>query len=157
MQCAVCCAGNIGLLVVDFDETCTEKDTISVLLNAVVEANARTAAAAAAACASGSSVEAADHKNQELSALMKSLSANYIIKQQQLLDRLLPPVQDGPSAAAGAARVYDEQGLRGFCEALSDFDVEMNQVVIDAGALKGECKGCFPCAGGGGGVIVCHW
>lgn len=122
-------AGDIGLLVVDFDDTCTQKDTISVLLNAVVEANARKAAAA---CASGNSQQAADHARQELSGMMKQLSANYISKQQELLDRLLPS-----AAAAAANQPYDEKGLRGFCEALSDFDVEMNQVVIDAGALKG--------------------
>lgn len=34
-------AGNIGLLVVDFDETCTEKDTIGALLGAAVEANVK--------------------------------------------------------------------------------------------------------------------
>jgi hypothetical protein len=34
-------AGHIGLLVVDFDDTATEKDTIPVLLNAAVEANGR--------------------------------------------------------------------------------------------------------------------
>jgi hypothetical protein len=150
MSC--CPAGNIGLLVVDFDETCTEKDTIGVLLNAIVESNAY---AAAAACASGNSAAAADHRRQELAALMKTLSANYVSKQQDILDRILAPVEAaagvgtaGSSAAAagGAAaaaagqgsRPFDEQGLRSFCEQLSDFDVAMNQVVIDAGALKGE-------------------
>lgn len=139
--------------MVDFDETCTEKDTISVLLNAIVESNAY---AAAAACASGNSAAAADHRRQELSGMMKTLSANYISKQQELLDRILSSVEaaagvepagNSAAAAGGAAaagqgsRPFDEQGLRGFCEQLSDFDVEMNQVVIDAGALKGEGYG----------------
>ena len=142
---ALHCAGNIGLLVVDFDDTCTEKDTISVLLNAVVEANA--SAAAAAASASGNAAEAAQHRRQELSAMMKTLSGNYLQKQQLLLDSLLPSdstpaaAAAGPAAAAAAAAVYDEQGLRGFCESLSDFDVAMNQIVFDAGALKGKVGG----------------
>jgi len=149
--CAVLCSGDIGLLVVDFDDTCTEKDTISVLLNAVVEANAATAAAA---CASGNAQQAAQHTREELSALMKKLSVNYIEKQQALLDQLLPP---GPTAAAagdlkaagagaaaggeGSGVVYDRAGLLSLCEALSDFDVGMNQVVVEAGALKGEGGG----------------
>jgi hypothetical protein len=154
---------------VDFDETCTEKDTIGVLLSAIVESNAYTAAAA---CASGNSAAAAEHRRGELSALMKTLSANYISKQQELLDRVLSPVEAavensaaasagntaaaGDSAAAAASgaaapaavgqgsRPFDEQGLWGFCEQLSDFDVAMNQVVIHAGALKGEqyCEAC---------------
>jgi hypothetical protein len=128
-------------LVVDFDDTCTEKDTISVLLNAVVEANASAAAAAASA---SNAAEAAQHRRQELSAMMKTLSGNYLQKQQLLLDSLLPS-DSTPAAAAGpaaaAAAVYDEQGLRGFCESLSDFDVAMNQIVFDAGALKGKVGG----------------
>ena len=36
-----CLAGSVGMLVVDFDETCSQGDTISILLSAAVEARAR--------------------------------------------------------------------------------------------------------------------
>jgi hypothetical protein len=63
-------------------------------------------------------------------------------KQQQLLAALLPADADEAAAAAGVSnsdsnKSYDKEGLLAFCEALSDFDVEMNQVVIDAGCLAG--------------------
>lgn len=84
---------------------------------------------------------AGDALRQSLTAQVKQLSANYINKQQQHLATLLP--QEDQSAAAATAiadslRPYDAAGLSSFCDALSDFDEQMNQVVIDAGILKGR-------------------
>ena len=152
--------GNIGLVVVDFDDTCTEKDTVGVLLNAVVDAKAAKAPSAAAA---------AEIKQQQ-SELVKQLSLNYVSKQQQLLQQLLPQQQqheqqqqqqqqqheqqqqqqllpqqqqqhEHQQQQQHIERAYDAAGLKQFCEALSDFDTQMNQVVIDAGVLQGERAG----------------
>lgn len=137
--------GNIGLLLADFDDTCTERDTISVLLGAAVDAAAQNAAAAAAAADGGGDAAAAaaagKAARQQQAAAVKRLADNYVAKQQALLDTLLPPpppAAAGPESTAAAAAVpYHPQGLRAFCDALSSFDCEMNQVVVDAGALKG--------------------
>jgi hypothetical protein len=88
---------------------------------------------------------AADALRQQLKDQVKTLGDNYMTKQQQLLASLLPA--EGAESAAAAAGVsssvtytsYDKEGLLAFCEALSDFDVEMNQVVVDAGCLAGGC------------------
>jgi pyruvate/2-oxoglutarate dehydrogenase complex dihydrolipoamide acyltransferase (E2) component len=158
------CAGRISLLVVDFDDTCTQGDTIGVLLQAVADANARAAAAAAAGAAAGgagggadaaaaAAAAAADAVRQQQGARAKQLGENYVARQQQLLQRLLPAAPDAAAAAAAGAlggtshgqqppQQYNARGLRAFCEALSAFDTDMNQVVIDAGALKGVRAQC---------------
>ncbi|KAF8066297.1 TH1 [Scenedesmus sp. PABB004] len=121
---------HIGLLVSDFDETLTAKDTIGALLGAAVEAQARAAAGGA---------DERERLRGDLAARVKQLADDYASQQQALLARLLPapaPVA-GRDAAAAPAAPYDGAGLAAVCEALSDFDVAMNQVVIDAGVLKG--------------------
>jgi hypothetical protein len=91
--------------------------------------------------AAGGSAAAAEALRQQLKDQVKTLADNYMTKQQQLLASLLP-AEDADSAAAGVSNSvsnmsYDKDGLLTFCEALSDFDVEMNQVVVDAGCLAG--------------------
>eukprot|EP00879_Flechtneria_rotunda_P015385 GHRR01016084.1.p1 GENE.GHRR01016084.1~~GHRR01016084.1.p1 ORF type:complete len:725 (+),score=300.79 GHRR01016084.1:303-2477(+) len=149
----------IGLFICDFDETCTEQDTIGVLMNAAVEAKVK-------ACSASQGSTAAEQLKQLLSAQVKQLADNYIAKQQLLLAQILPPdptpaaavvahssmaVATGPTASAAAAaagdnaaigaaaapRRYDAAGLAGFCQQLSDFDIAMNQVVVDSDCLAG--------------------
>jgi hypothetical protein len=101
--------------------------------------------AATAAAAGGSAAAAAEALRQQLKDQVKTLADNYMTKQQLLLASLLP-AEDAESAAAAAGvsnsasnTSYDKEGLLAFCDALSDFDVEMNQVVVDAGCLAGGC------------------
>lgn len=96
-----------------------------------------------ASAAAAGSPAAADALRQQLNTQVKTLADNYMTKQQQLLASLLPADDDASAAAAGVSnsvtnKSYDKDGLLAFCEALSDFDVEMNQVVVDAGCLAGE-------------------
>jgi hypothetical protein len=96
-----------------------------------------------ASAAAGSSAAAADALRQQLKDQVKTLADNYMTKQQQLLASLLPAEDAGSAAAASVSNSvtntsYDKEGLLAFCEALSDFDVEMNQVVVDAGCLAGR-------------------
>lgn len=98
---------------------------------------------AQSSAAAGGSPAAAAALRQQLNAQVKTLADNYMTKQQQLLASLLPADDGKPAAATSVTnsvnnKTYDKDGLLAFCEALSDFDVEMNQVVVDAGCLAGE-------------------
>ncbi|KAG2431981.1 hypothetical protein HYH02_013197 [Chlamydomonas schloesseri] len=114
-------------LVVDFDETCTPKDTIGGLM-----------ALAAAAAAQPGRPTAGD--GAWAAATSARLADDYMAAQRQLLARLLP---DGePDAAA-----YDAAGLDGFLAALSDFDEAMNAPVEECGILKGSTAAEVAAAG----------
>lgn len=71
---------------------------------------------------------------QQLSETMSWLANNYSTQQKALLAKILPDDAAGGSQAAK----YNPEGLLQFLEQLSDFDVAMNQVVVDKGILQGE-------------------
>ena len=125
------------LLVVDFDDTCTERDTIGPLLARAAEAAAERGGAGAAEAAR---------------ALNARLSADYIARYGRLMAELLPPPPAEPGAAAAAPP--PPYTLQALIECLSDFDAEMNRVVERAGALQGmdaAAAGAAVARGGGGG------
>jgi hypothetical protein len=119
--------------------------------------------AAAAAAAKHEDPAAAMAIKQQLQAEVKALAVNYVTKQKALLADVLPGgslqaksamgAAAGPAAAAGGGsggsggkgarggqqgEEFDGELLTGFLERLSDFDTQMNQVVVDAGVLAGE-------------------
>ncbi|KAG2445538.1 hypothetical protein HXX76_000153 [Chlamydomonas incerta] len=116
-------------LVVDFDETCTAKDTIGGLM--------RLAAAAAGQQGRATAGDAA-----WVAATSSRLAADYVAAQGELLGRLLP--EGAPDAAA-----YDAAGLDAFLAALSDFDAAMNAPVEACGILRGSTSAEVAAAGAG--------
>jgi hydroxymethylpyrimidine kinase/phosphomethylpyrimidine kinase/thiamine-phosphate diphosphorylase len=108
-------ARRADLLVVDFDDTCTERDTIGPLLARVAEA------------ADGG------NKGGARSELVARLSAGYLDRYQALMAELLPPAGSDSQTAPPPPRYT----LPELLERLSDFDAEMNRVVEREGALAG--------------------
>ncbi|GBF95200.1 phosphomethylpyrimidine kinase [Raphidocelis subcapitata] len=115
-------ARHVGMLVCDFDDTCTEKDTIGTLLSAAIDAAVKRAGP-----------EEGPRLRARLDAVVARLVENYSSKHAALLAEILP---EGASAAA-AEGGFDEAGLRAFVERLSDFDVQMNAVAVESGILAG--------------------
>jgi hydroxymethylpyrimidine kinase/phosphomethylpyrimidine kinase/thiamine-phosphate diphosphorylase len=109
------------LLVVDFDDTCTERDTIGPLLARIADAADAAGQKAAAAAGEGQGEESR-------AALVARLSANYASRYGELMQQLLP---------ASSSSSPPPLPLTELLERLSDFDVEMNRVVERAGALSG--------------------
>ncbi|GIL58089.1 hypothetical protein Vafri_12939, partial [Volvox africanus] len=116
----------IAALIVDFDETCSQRDTIGGLLRLAE------AAAAAGRPTGGDSQWALSTPGR--------LAANYLAQQQQLLREVLP---DG----IPDAETYDAAGLATFLELLSDFDEKMNAVVEESGILRGSTEAEVAAAG----------
>jgi len=102
-----------GLLVVDFDETCTQGDTISKIIKAALES---------------SDIEQ-DERNSRKKTYEK-LVANYISSRQDTLDALVPEGLDN-------SPVQGTQWLEHFIQELHVFDTRMNQIVVDTGILSG--------------------
>ncbi|GIL79240.1 hypothetical protein Vretifemale_8627 [Volvox reticuliferus] len=116
----------IAALVVDFDETCTQRDTIGGLMRLAE------AAAAAGRPTAGDS--------QWALSTPARLAASYVAQQEQLLREVLP--EGKPDA-----ETYDAAGLAAFLERLSDFDEHMNAVVEESGILRGSTEGEVAAAG----------
>ncbi|KXZ50218.1 hypothetical protein GPECTOR_17g855 [Gonium pectorale] len=116
----------IAALVVDFDETCTPRDTIGGLMGLA-------AAAARAGRPTGGDASWAE-------ATPGRLADNYVAAQGQLLAELLPE-------GAAPSPEYDPAGLSSFLERLSDFDERMNAVVEESGILKGSTEQELAAAG----------
>lgn len=113
----------VTLLVVDFDDTCTAQDTTSMIARAAVHAAAARAADPAAAA--------------EGEARLQWLVQNYLARRGALLDEILPfPSED-------EAEEFDMAWLGDFLDRLSDFDREMNGVVVDSGILAGVKRGAL--------------
>ncbi|KAK9829096.1 hypothetical protein WJX72_003863 [[Myrmecia] bisecta] len=114
---------DVRILMVDFDDTCTSSDTISRILDVAV--------ACAEAKAGGG--EAGQRARQELERMRSRLVSNYAKKYETLMQGLLPEDADLP-------RQFDMEWLGHFIDELSEFDREMNQVVVESGILAGIPK-----------------
>lgn len=106
-----------SLLVVDFDETLTAKDTTRLIVGA----------AASAASARGDAEGRA-----RIEAAAAALVKRYIEERGALLERELPSVSPSSFSAARTAA---------FLSSLSEFDREANTRVFDSGILAGIPKG----------------
>lgn len=119
----------IGMLIVDFDDTCTATDTTSQVFNTATTATVESSADS----------EKADVQNR-LESLKDKLVQNYVQEQQKLYAELLPEGVAHPDA-------IDQQQATAFVDALTQFDRRMNQVVVDSGILKGIPQGRLKAAG----------
>ncbi|GAX85128.1 hypothetical protein CEUSTIGMA_g12548.t1 [Chlamydomonas eustigma] len=114
-------AGGIGMLVVDFDETCSSKDTTGILMEAALQNRPA-------------------HSLSNLTGMAEetnfpnALTANYVTRQRELLSKLLPTADE---VIESSPRPYNPQGLSEFLSQMSVFDVEMNAEAIQRGALQG--------------------
>lgn len=143
-----------GLVVVDFDDTCTAKDTIGLLMTAAVQARQAITGTRAstgqpqqpdAAAAAGATVQDASGAGADADDdLPAVLAANYVAQQRALLSEILPPEEQSPapsgntSASQGSvSQSFDSEGLASFLSRLSDFDLRMNQVAMERGAIAG--------------------
>jgi hypothetical protein len=82
--------------------------------------------------------EAAGALRKELEERMAHLAANYKAKQAELLHQIAPGLAEEEAGQNGSPpSKLDTRGLIQFMNALSDFDVRMNQVVVDSCILKG--------------------
>ena len=95
-------AGRIGMLVCDFDDTITQKDTIGTLLGVAAESAAKAAPPAAA-----------QEARQLVQAAASQLSAGYVAQLQELLDESLNPQvrERRPWPAAWQALVRGRGGI----------------------------------------------
>ncbi|GLC44016.1 hypothetical protein PLESTB_000220200 [Pleodorina starrii] len=116
----------IAALVVDFDETCSSRDTIGGLLRLAE------AAAEAGRPTPGDA--------QWARATPGRLAEGYVAAQEEMLREALPEGQ--PDATS-----YDAEGLAAFLERLSDFDERMNGVVEESGILRGSTEAEVAAAG----------
>ncbi|KAI7844453.1 hypothetical protein COHA_001957 [Chlorella ohadii] len=119
----------ISLLVVDFDDTCTAADSIGLLMQTAIEATV-------AQAADGQQ----DALRAELQGQLQWLVANYSTRRASLLEEILPEPEDEPQD-------FDMAWLGDFVDRLSEFDKEMNGVVIESGILQGVKKGMLARAG----------
>lgn len=115
----------INLLVVDFDDTCTSEDTTSMIARAAITAASKKGADPATAFAQG---------EEKLHWLVQ----NYLARRGNLLDEILPepPLED-------ELEEFDMAWLGDFLDRISEFDREMNSVVIESKILSGVKKGAL--------------
>ncbi|MEW5307449.1 MAG: hypothetical protein WDW36_009844 [Sanguina aurantia] len=117
--------GRWSLVAADFDETCSQKDTIGGLMaRAVLVASQREATPEAQTA----SLEASQ-------ALQARLSANYVTELKKLLVDALPPLPE--ASAISEPLPFNSAGVVAFLRKLSTFDIRMNQVVVESGVLAG--------------------
>ncbi|GAB4815842.1 hypothetical protein N2152v2_002888 [Parachlorella kessleri] len=151
----------ISLIVVDFDDTCSASDTIGLICQTAI----------AAAVKQAGEGEFAESIRRELEGTVRGLVTNYAARRNALLEEILPEV-GGATGDSGvgyhhsglvthyAARrsalleevlpeveeppeEFDMGWLGDFIDRLSEFDREMNKVVIDSGILAGIKKGAL--------------
>ncbi|CAD7705109.1 unnamed protein product [Ostreobium quekettii] len=116
-------ARNIGVLVVDFDNTLTAGDTVMNLIRAVV---------AAAAKRLGGTPEEAKQVLQDRMELIEGASGAYQVAFEALLEELISPQV---SAVKGKLE-FDLEIVSYVCIKLSEFDRLWCQNSIDTGVLK---------------------
>lgn len=116
----------IKLLVIDFDDTCTAQDTSALIAETAIEASAK----------ASEDPEASRSKGQQM---LEELVFNYVSKRDGLLDEILPdvPWNEGEEGS----EEFDMTWLGDFLDRLSDFDREMNSVVVESGILAGIKRG----------------
>lgn len=109
------------LLVVDFDDTLTQGDTIGTLIDAAIAAQARDVA------------DGDEHaaRRAQLAALKARLVSEYVDAFQGILARHLPP------QGLARERGLDMEVASGFLDALDDFEQRMTAKVADSGILAG--------------------
>lgn len=101
------------LLVVDFDETCTETDTLKYIINAAIN-----------------KPDLNDHEKMTQARLCEQLVGNYITERKELFKSIFPNVQQRSTIAAG-------QWLDLFINQLHEFDTKMNEIVVESKVLSG--------------------
>ncbi|WPT12864.1 Thiamine biosynthetic bifunctional enzyme TH1 [Picochlorum sp. SENEW3] len=102
-----------GILVVDFDETSSQGDTISKIVDAAYH---------------GDSVGPEERQHKEL--LYKKLLSEYVSEREDLLGRLVPE-------GLGASPVKGQEWLAEFLMEVSKFDSYRNKVCFESSLLSG--------------------
>jgi hypothetical protein len=120
------------VLVVDFDDTVTEGDTIGALINAAIQAQSRLEPSA----------QEAEERREALGALKDRLVAEYVEAFQSLVERHLPEQTHGKDTGLNMEHVS------GFLDDLNDFEIRMNAKVIDSGILSGLQVSAEACSTG---------
>jgi hydroxymethylpyrimidine kinase / phosphomethylpyrimidine kinase / thiamine-phosphate diphosphorylase len=125
----------IDLLVIDFDGTCTTKDTSPLI--------AQTAINAVVSQVSSAEGEATSLSvKSELESKLDALVKNYAQKRDHLLQETLPSLdQLTPEEEEQLEDEFDMVWLGEFMDRLSDFDREMNKVVVESSILAGIKRG----------------
>lgn len=115
----------IGMVVADFDDTCTQGDTIGILMEACI--NAATLRASPAA---------AEAVRAERETAVRALVAHYGASADRVLSLLLQRLNadnpDGDSVAAAA--------VHRLLSSLHTFDAHMNTLVAHSGVLQGATE-----------------
>ncbi|KAJ9512592.1 hypothetical protein QJQ45_018904 [Haematococcus lacustris] len=121
----------VTLLVVDFDETCTQADTCACLLAAAAAAQQRAAPSVEAGLALRARLDeqarAAGSRLQHAAEAAARPAAAHIVAAEAV---------NGGSTPGDGER-YNPAGVAAFVERLSDFDIAMNAVLERAGVLAG--------------------
>lgn len=106
---------HVALLAVDFDETCSRRDTIGVVMDTAIDAAVARA-------------RSPSETHKQLTATRDQLVADYSCGHAALMAELMP--EDSQDAAG-----YDDEWLGGFTARLSAFDRTMNEVVERSSVL----------------------
>ncbi|KAK9833927.1 hypothetical protein WJX74_010080 [Apatococcus lobatus] len=122
----------IGMLVTDFDDTCTASDTIATILQTATDAKVK--AAEASGRGAGQVVRTSMQQLQE------QLVAGYIQQRDALISSVIP--EDVPPREE-----FDMRWVAEFVDKLSAFDCEMNVPVIESEILEGMAQGDLTQAG----------
>lgn len=105
-----------GILVVDFDETSSQGDTISKIVDAAYQ---------------GDSVGLEERQHKE--SLYKKLLSEYLSEREALFGRLIPE-------GLGASPVKGREWLAEFLQELSKFDSYRNKVCFESSLLSGATR-----------------
>jgi hypothetical protein len=109
------------VLVVDFDDTITDGDTIGLLINAAIQAQSR----------GEPTTQETQERQEALRALKNRLVSEYVEAFQVLVERHLP--ENSLRKDTG----LNMEHVSGFLDDLNDFETRMNTKVIDSGILAG--------------------
>jgi phosphoserine phosphatase len=111
----------VPVLVMDFDDTLTQGDTVGTLIDAAIAAQARDVA------------DAAEHEERvsDLRALKTRLVREYVDAFEAVIDRHLP--REGLARERG----LDMEVASGFLDDMNDFEQRMNTKIIQSGILTG--------------------
>lgn len=110
------------VLVVDFDDTITEGDTIGTLIDASIEAQAR----------GDSTSQGQQNRRSALHSTKDRLVAEYVEAFQALTERHLPQ-RNMPAKDTG----LNMELASGFLDDLNDFEQRMNAKVVESSILSG--------------------
>ncbi|KAK9848103.1 hypothetical protein WJX84_007310 [Apatococcus fuscideae] len=122
----------IGMLVTDFDDTCSASDTISTIIQTAT--NAKIDAAEASGRGAGQVVRTSMQQLQE------QLVADYMHQRDALVSTAIPE-------GSPACEEFDMRWVAEFVDKMSTFDCEMNVPVIQSEILQGIPRGALTTAG----------